>query len=726
MSTFTPSTGRTIILSSGEKVEYTDPITIYETFGDGIDSPGDALSSSDIDQAAISFVENYLGISSPMGVSYTSGYRTGNMTYAYVQQTDNDVLIANAVANVAWRGDIVVAFGHSFVTKKSAASQSPGIEIQDAISAAERRLSGTHNGHPTKTQYLATANGHLALVHAIQIANAGLGTFYEAFVDAHSGQLLSLTDFYTVLPTPGGAAPPDGFQVLTDPEDNIASPSIIDWPGWHSISTTSTTTTDGNNVVCFKDSDTSSTTSQSSATLNFNYAMDATKNPPDNIDAARVNAFYIANTVHDFFYRYGFTEVAFNFQQYNFNKGGKEGDRVLLSVQHAGLKNNANFYTPPDGQSGECNLGVFDKTTPNRDVAFANGLIIHELTHGLTNRMTGGGTAAGLQPGEAKGLGEGWSDAVADWAFQTSAPIQPFSAGVWVTGNTGRWYPNSTKYSSLKKLTEVHKIGSVWANMLHYVHAALVDKYGFSTTAMTNPDGSEGNIVFLHLFIDALALQPVNPTFVFARQAWIQADANRYNGANEEVLWRTFASLGLGVGAADYNDSNLLPSHFKPVVIFRGQTKLPPLVGTTICGVAPGHVVIVKVNPQTVVTLFGLVTATWSQKAKAELIDSDRDSQATVFFDGVDRESLVLDSDSSTKSITWGPFDDQMTIELTFYHKAQAGDSWTISGIKTDKMKEYLDDDLKTAVTLIPIDDGGHGDQDYQNTTFNVTRMTLF
>lgn len=24
----------------------------------------------------------------------------------------------------------------------------------------------------------------------------------------------------------------------------------------------------------------------------------------------------------------------------------------------------------------------------------------------------------------------------------------------------------------------------------------------------------------------------------------------------------------------------------------------------------------------------------------------------------------------------------------------------------------------------IPIDDGGHGDQDYQNTTFNVTRMT--
>jgi len=61
-------------------------------------------------------------------------------------------------------------------------------------------------------------------------------------------------------------------------------------------------------------------------------------------------------------------------------------------------------------------------------------------------------------------------------------------------------------------LTDVTEVGEVWANMLHNVNAALVDKYGFSTTAMTNPDGNEGNIVFLHLFIDALALQPVNPT----------------------------------------------------------------------------------------------------------------------------------------------------------------------------------------------------------------------
>ncbi|KIJ95036.1 hypothetical protein K443DRAFT_109440, partial [Laccaria amethystina LaAM-08-1] len=114
-----------------------------------------------------------------------------------------------------------------------------------------------------------------------------------------------------------------------------------------------------------------------------------------------------------------------------------------------------------------------------------------------------------------------------------------------------------------------------------------------------------------------------------------------------------------------------------------------------------------------------LVTATWSQKAKAELINSKQDSQATVFFDGVDKESLCLDSDSSTSSITWGPFDEQMTVELTFYHKTGVGASWDISAIKADKMKEVL-----LMGFLIPIDDGGHGDQDYQNTTFNVTRMT--
>ncbi|KAG6853257.1 hypothetical protein C0991_005670 [Blastosporella zonata] len=136
--------------------------------------------------------------------------------------------------------------------------------------------------------------------------------------------------------------------------------------------------------------------------------------------------------------------------------------------------------------------------------------------------MTGGGTARCLQTTEASGLGEGWSDAMAEY---------------------------------------VPLIGEIWANMLHNVYASLVSERGFSSEALTNPDTTEGNVVFMHLFLDALLLQPCNPTFVSARDAWIQADENRYNGANKCTLFNVFASRGLGLNAdADFVDNTDVPA----------------------------------------------------------------------------------------------------------------------------------------------------------------------
>lgn len=60
-------------------------------------------------------------------------------------------------------------------------------------------------------------------------------------------------------------------------------------------------------------------------------------------------------------------------------------------------------------------------------------------------------------------------------------------------------------------------IGEVWANMLHNVYASLIGAHSWSSTERTNPSGTEGNIVFLHLFIDALPLQPCNPTCTYHR-----------------------------------------------------------------------------------------------------------------------------------------------------------------------------------------------------------------
>jgi len=46
-----------------------------------------------------------------------------------------------------------------------------------------------------------------------------------------------------------------------------------------------------------------------------------------------------------------------------------------------------------------------------------NSIPVHEYTHGLTNRLTGGGTGTCLQTTEAGGMGEGWSDAMAEYVF---------------------------------------------------------------------------------------------------------------------------------------------------------------------------------------------------------------------------------------------------------------------------------------------------------------------
>lgn len=105
----------------------------------------------------------------------------------------------------------------------------------------------------------------------------------------------------------------------------------------------------GNNVLTAKTS-VDNVSRQSSAGLNFNFQFDDAQDPEtqENIRAARVNAFFIINTVHDVTHRYGFKENTFNFQQNNFGNGGQDGDRVLVSVQDAGGFNNANFATPPE------------------------------------------------------------------------------------------------------------------------------------------------------------------------------------------------------------------------------------------------------------------------------------------------------------------------------------------------------------------------------------------
>ena len=207
----------------------------------------------------------------------------------------------------------------------------------------------------------------------------------------------------------------EGLETLVDPEDLDSSPQ-----GWHDDGTATYNTTVGNNALAYK-GDTSFVTAASDTDLVFDYPPDLDADPTTdaNVNAARVNTFYVVNTVHDIMYKYGFTESAFNFQWSNFGKGGRGGDRVQISVQSNLGVNNAAFTTLPEGLPGFMTMMLWDYTDPNRDGALENDIVAHENTHGLTNRMTGGGTASCLQTTESRGMGEGWSDAFAEYVLCT-------------------------------------------------------------------------------------------------------------------------------------------------------------------------------------------------------------------------------------------------------------------------------------------------------------------
>ncbi|KAF8072209.1 Fungalysin metallopeptidase-domain-containing protein [Lyophyllum atratum] len=567
------ATHRTRHVGRGLKMETFHPASSYQTFGGGMDHPLSKHADTDLEGATVSFVASHLKIDFGT-IKFRTGYSGETSKHAYVSQVHDGIPFANAVANIAYNHDNkIVAFGSSFVKPKSIAPSKPSVSLKAAIATAEGLLDGKFNNHPATLEYLVKEDGSVALTHVAQIQNENTGSWYQAFVDAQSGELISIVDFvaevqYLVLPITK-ENPTQGFEILDNPQDDLGSPG-----GWHDYPPLGNKL--GNNAKAYKfpsflpPPGILGTTSQSS-TEAFIYPQSALNSPSTlaNVHAACVNAFYIVGVMHDISYRYGFDEAAYNFQTDNFGKGGKQNDRVFVSVQDISGINNANFATPPDGVPGQMRMFLWDFTSPNRDGALENSIIVHEYTHGITNRMTGGGTGKCLQTTEAGGMGEGWSDAMAEWTEQTSDAVADYVLGQYVLNDPKgiRSYPYSTskltnplRYSNLKTRKEVHEIGEVWANMLHNVYAALVLSHGWSGTAPTNPDGTEGNIVFLHLFIDALSVQPCNPTFVQARDAIIQADANRYKGANRCLLWAAFASRGLGVNARDYNDDEASPS----------------------------------------------------------------------------------------------------------------------------------------------------------------------
>ncbi|KAF8868857.1 hypothetical protein BD779DRAFT_1458990 [Infundibulicybe gibba] len=176
-------------------------------------------------------------------IHFQSGFKEGPGTFLYVRQSHIYVPFANAAANVALHNNKIVAFGSSFVWLSALPPSTPSLDVQSVILSAERALNGTFNGHATLEYLVTRPSGPIHLTHVVQIQNVDEGAWFEAYMDAHSGDLIHAIDFvarasYKVVPI-WERGLRNGQTTLEDPQDPFSSPL-----GWHDNGTVTTTSTE--------------------------------------------------------------------------------------------------------------------------------------------------------------------------------------------------------------------------------------------------------------------------------------------------------------------------------------------------------------------------------------------------------------------------------------------------------------------------------------------------
>ncbi|MCC3215765.1 T9SS-dependent M36 family metallopeptidase [Chryseobacterium sp. X308] len=211
-----------------------------------------------------------------------------------------------------------------------------------------------------------------------------------------------------------------------------------------------------------------------------------------------------------------------------------------------------------------------------KDASLDNGVISHEYGHGISNRLTGTGSSCLSYISSNEQMGEGWSDFFA--LMMTTRPgdtssiargVGTFVSGQGTTGSgirPAKYSPDFTindytygrtngmkvnaNNAVLGPLTvpDVHSIGFIWASMLWDLNWKYVDKYGYNSNVLADPNSGSAKV--LQLVMDALKLQPCNPTFVQGRDAILAADQASTGGQNKCMIWTTFAKRGLGVNAS--------------------------------------------------------------------------------------------------------------------------------------------------------------------------------
>ena len=307
------------------------------------------------------------------------------------------------------------------------------------------------------------------------------------------------------------------------------------------------------------------------------------------------NAFYLANTFHDWLERspIGFTAAAGNFER-------TDGDPVLLNALDGANTaggfpdgnhiDNANMATPPDGTPPTMQMYLWHApNAPNSlepwlptSGAFDASILYHEYAHGLSNRLVvdaaGHSTLNSIQAGS---MGEAWSDYYAmdflvakgfqpdsvakdgqiregkyvladQFTFRTMAmdcdPDSKVANCTQIDGQSRGGYTYGD-FPTIGGSPEVHSSGEVWAQTLWDIR----EKYGQRVADMLITRGME--------------LSPADPSMLDMRNAILQADKVVYSSSHTDGLWRLFADRGMGWFAGAIDSSDVLPAedfHVRP------------------------------------------------------------------------------------------------------------------------------------------------------------------
>jgi hypothetical protein len=344
---------------------------------------------------------------------YTS--KNNGVTHVYFRQKYNGIEVYNALGSAHFKQGQVVALQQSFVngisTKtqglRQAISASAAItntatflnlKTPTALNKTDLTLTNYKtqlvdtkiSAEPIKVQvYYLVVDAGLKLVYNTNWLDDASGNWWNVRVDAATGEVLDQNNWsvsctnhvhqtfgktavqlatktngavqktvnprgtYNALPL-GVESPIHGSRaLLVNPADSLASP----W-GWHdtnAVEGPEYTITRGNNVYASDDKNNTNTPGSSpdggdSLVFDFDYQM-TTGSDVSNLDAATTNLFVWNNYMHDVMYHYGFDETSGNFQANNYNRGGEGADAVAADAQDGSGTNNANFATPPDGQT---------------------------------------------------------------------------------------------------------------------------------------------------------------------------------------------------------------------------------------------------------------------------------------------------------------------------------------------------------------------------------------